>query len=421
MIKLIFLLLSASYLYSADWLMIQGTQKADEKDHDLWGFGQLRYTHNLGNIYEVNGINKTPFSLNRPDLQEQETFTLARLRAGLRGRLDKDNKINYFILTEFGKNGVTEPAGYKQHSYLTDLSVTFRYLPFNVRVGQYKYPGSEEGLMPMFLSPFIAFSAVSDQLMLERYISPGSLNGTTYLGEPSHSVGTYRDSGVKLFQHINFNQTDSFTYAYMYGLGAGIQMDNINDSHPTHYLYAAYEKILGKIKGYNTESVKFYGWYQQGKRKLLNELYDRIRYGIGMTYYDGSLRVESEYMRGKGMIFTGAKDINPMPSENTWQFEIEADNDNVAYGYYISAAYPIIYNIEAIARYDEYHRMQNVSLKERIFKNTTIGLSYKIKGVNRIDFNYTFANAYAPYNSDAQSVLDNTGDIARIQLTWVYK
>jgi len=207
----------------------------------------------------------------------------------------------------------------------------------------------------------------------------------------------------------------------MYGLGAGIQMDNINDSHPTHYLYAAYEKILGEIKGYNTESVKFYGWYQQGKRKLLNELYDRIRYGIGMTYYDGSLRVESEYMRGKGMIFTGAKDINPIASENTWQFEIEADKDNVAYGYYISAAYPLIFNIEAIARYDEYHRMQNVSLKERTFKNTTIGLSYKIKGVNRIDFNYTFAKAYAPYNSDAQSVLDNTGDIARIQLTWVYR
>ncbi|WP_373032528.1 hypothetical protein [Sulfurovum sp.] len=421
MIKLIFLLLSISYGYSANWLMIQGTQKATTKDHNLWGFGQLKYTHNRGDIYEINGMNKTPFSLNKPDLQDQETFILSRLRAGLRGRFDDENKINYFILTEFGENGITNPGGYRQHSYLTDLSVTLRYLPINIRVGQYKYPGSEEGLMARFASPFIQFTTVSDQLMLERYISAKSVNDTTYLGTPSHSVGAYRDSGIKLFQQINLNQTSSITYAYMYGLGAGIQMDNVNDSHPTHYLYMAYEKILGDIKGYNTESLKLYGCYQKGKRKLLDELYDRTRYGIGLTYYDGLLRVEGEYLWGKGMIFTGAKDTSPIPSNNVWQFEIEADKNNKADGYYISTTYKLKPNIEAIARYDEYHRMQNVSVKERTIKNTTIGFSYKFEGVNRIDLNYTFAQTDAPYNSTAQSILDNAGDIARIQLTWVYR
>jgi len=203
MMKFIFLLLSISYVYSADWLMIQGTQKSTTKNHNLWGFGQLRYTHNGGDIVEANGINKTPFSLNNPDLQKQETFILSRLRVGLRGRLDDKNKINYFILTEFGENGITDPLGYRQHSYLTDLSVTFRYLPVNIRVGQYKYPGSEEGLMARFTSPFIQFTTVSNQMMLERYISPQSVNGTTYLGVASHSVGAYRDSGIQLFQQIN--------------------------------------------------------------------------------------------------------------------------------------------------------------------------------------------------------------------------
>ena len=87
----------------------------------------------------------------------------------------------------------------------------------------------------------------------------------------------------------------------------------------------------------------------------------------------------------------------------------------------IAAMYNVTPKIEAIARYDEYNRMQNISPKERIFKNTTIGFSYKFEGVNRIDFNYTFAKANAPYNNTAESILNNAGDIARIQLTWVYK
>ena len=120
-----------------------------------------------------------------------------------------------------------------------------------------------------------------------------------------------------------------------------------------------------------------------------------------------------------GMIFTGAKDTSSTPSNNVWQFEIEADKNNKADGYYISTTYKLKPNIEAIARYDEYHRIENISAKERIMKNTTIGFSYKFEGVNRIDLNYTFAKADAPYNSTAQSILDNAGDIARIQLTRV--
>ena len=421
MIKLVFILLSFSYLYSANWLMIQGTQKNSAPDHDLWGFVQLKYTHNKGDVYEVNGINTTPFSLNKPDLQKQTTFIPARLRVGLRGRLDDENKINYFVLTEFGENGITNPLGYRQHSYLTDLSVTLRHLPVNIRIGQFKYPGSEEGWMAKFVSPFIQFTTLSDQLMLERYISISSAQNTTYLGEPAHSVGAYRDSGIELFQQIDLDDENSFSYAYMYGLGAGLQMKNVNDSHPTHYLYMAYEKLLGRIRGYNTESLKLFGWYQKGKRKLLDEFYDRTRYGVGLTYFDGLLRVEGEYMWGKGMIFSGAKDTNPLPSNEVWQYTIEADNNNKADGYYIAATYNVTSHLEAIARYDEYRRMKNVSAKERVFKNTTVGFSYKFETMNRIDFNYTFADAYAPTNTVAQSILDNTGDIARVQLTWVYK
>ena len=87
-----------------------------------------------------------------------------------------------------------------------------------------------------------------------------------------------------------------------------------------------------------------------------------------LIYYDGLLRVESEYMwEGKGMIFTGANDTSSIP----------------------------------------------VAIR--------IGLSYKFEGLKRINFNYTYAKAHAPYNSSAQAILKNVGYIARIQLTWVYK
>jgi len=54
-------------------------------------------------------------------------------------------------------------------------------------------------------------------------------------------------------------------------------------------------------------------------------------------------------------------------------------------------------------------------------KNSTIRLSYKFKSVKRIDFNYTFVKAYAPYNSTLQSPPINAEDTTRIQLTWVHR
>lgn len=85
MIKLIFLLLSISYGYSARRLMVQSIQNAKAKDHTLGGSDQLLYTCNRGDIYTLNWINKTPFSFNRADLKKQEICILFCLRDGLKG------------------------------------------------------------------------------------------------------------------------------------------------------------------------------------------------------------------------------------------------------------------------------------------------------------------------------------------------
>ena len=125
---LVSILVLSSFLNAANWLMIQGTEK--KATHKLWGFGQVRYEDNYGKeVVDGSGKNKTPFSYIRPELQNQSELQLARLRIGLRGALDEDNKINYFLLTEFAQNGINNPLGYSQDTYITDASVTFKHMP----------------------------------------------------------------------------------------------------------------------------------------------------------------------------------------------------------------------------------------------------------------------------------------------------
>jgi len=418
---LTFFILFTFTLWGADWLSIQGLQSNNSKQHNLWGFAQVRHVQTEGSEFEKNGVNLTPFSLNKPDLTQSKSTGIARFRIGLRGKIDENNKINYFFLTEFGQNGVTEPAGHSMDNYITDASVTLRYLPVNIRIGQFKYPGSEEGLMARFVSPFIQFTTLSDQLLLERFINPSQNVGTTYIGEPAYGVGGYRDIGVELFYKQRFTDSDSLSYAYMLGLGTGTTWENNNDSKPTHYGYLSYEKLFGKGKGYHTESFKLYAWLQQGKRKLANEFYDRKRLGLGMSYFYNGFRLESEYIQGEGMIYSGAKDVDTTQAKEEWHFAMETDDKNSADGYYVASTYEVLDGIEVLARYDRYNRMTNSKAKERVFKNVTLGASYRFKGFNRVDLNYEVRDMEAPYNDAAQNVLDHSGNVLRVQLTLVYK
>ena len=126
----------------------------------------------------------------------------------------------------------------------------------------------------------------------------------------------------------------------------------------------------------------------------------------------------AEYIHAKGMIYNGAKDMNADPYNNYWGYEIAAGEQNVADGGYFNVQYFVIpKKIEVMARYDWLNRLTNSTTGERVFKTTTIGLSYHFKGATRIDLNYAFRNAIAPGNTKAQKVLDNTGNLLSIQAT----
>lgn len=444
------LLLSYAHLDAANWLMLQGTQPDfvapkgvkvpyRAKTPKVWGFIQVNYKEDLGKVAVAsNGKTTTPFSLLNPDLSSQSGFNLFRARLAMRGMADKDNLVNYFVMTEFGNSGVNNLAGHTNvATYFTDASVTLKHIPgAKLRVGKFKYPGSEEGLQAVFVSPYIEFTNMTNQQMLERQVTyvgatqtGAAAGGAATVHYTSSSIenpiGAFRDTGLQIFDTFNIDESWTFSYAYMYGNGSGIA-NRSSKRQATHYGYLALEDNFGGGKGYYTNSMKFYLWGQSGKRKLLSNNgivtteveNNRRRYGLGMTYYNYGLRFEAEYMKAAGMIYTGAKDVDIDPMKEDWQFQFAASTENKADGGYVNLQYELLpKQFEVFGRYDFLNRLTNDTKGERDFTTATLGCSYRFKGATRIDLNYMLRNAKAPGNANAQKVLDNMGDRFAIQVT----
>ncbi|PHS59200.1 MAG: hypothetical protein COB17_01370 [Sulfurimonas sp.] len=448
------ILLGSLQLNAADWLMLQGSQPEfiapkgvsvpyRSKKPKVWGFIQVNYKKDRGNVLIPAaggnaGKNLTPFSLLNPDLSDQEGFNVFRARIALRGMADNDNNVNYFFMTEFGNNGVNNLVGHKTSgTYFTDASITLKHIPYaKLRVGMFKTPGAEEGLQAVFVSPYIEFTSMTNQQILERKISQvgaaqtgGQAGGastvhytSTVIDEP---IGAFRDTGAQIFDTIDVAEDWSLTYAYMYGNGNGVSMKS-SSQRQTNYGYLALENHFTHNRGYYHQSMKFFGWIEDGKRQLLSNDgtattqidANRQRYGAGMTYYHNGLRFEMEYMKAKGMIFTGAKDTNVDPLLEDWQFQYAVGDENKADGGYVNVQYELVpRKFEIFGRYDILNRLTNDTKAEREFKTLTLGWSYRFRGATRVDFNYLIRDIKAPGNANAQKVVDNVGNRFSVQFT----
>jgi len=423
-------------LNAADWLSIAGTEPSmikvdgkkvkntNNKPH-FWGFIQVGYQKDYGTVVQKNGINKTPFAMLAPDLDSQSGFEVNRARLAARGMIDKDNKLDYFFMTEFGEDGVTSPAGHITGNHLTDASITYRGVPHaNIRLGQFKYPGSEEGLRAVFASSYRNFTTATNQLLLERFLpndaaqtSPGN-----YRAAPVESVGAFRDRGVEVFDTEKVADNVTVTLAGMVGNGTGLSSVNSSEN-VTYYAYAASEYLFGKGRGYGTQSFKGFAWYQNGKRRLNNNDYTRERYGLGINYFHKGLRVGIEYIKAKGMIYNGAKDTDPSAYAANWEYAMAASKKNEADGGYINLAYFVVpKKVDVMVRYDYLNRLTNLNAAggERDYKTTTLGLSYHFQGPTRIDVNYAIRSLDAPNNANAQKITDNMGNLLSIQGTYKF-
>ena len=415
------LLSCASVAQSANWLMLQGTEPEGESERArVWGFIQAQYQYDDSDPSYVPNTagGYIPPKLIGPNLDSQSGFNVNRARIGVRGTgFPLDSKVNYFLLAEFGNNGITAPGGY--NAALTDASITLNHIPgARVRVGMFKYPGAEEGLQAIHVFDYINFTSVTNQMLLERFpqstdtnVAPGSTPEAN-MAQYSRSVGAFRDVGVQVFDTFKVDNWEH-SYAIMMGNGNGLNYGD-NDDNKDLYLYWSSELVFGG-KGGRREGLKLFAWHQDGKRTNAydkTQEQDRTRSGFGAKYLKKPFRVSAEYMKGKGMIFQGQHRPKDIYNDK------EADGGYVEGGWYIPNS-----NWEIDLRYDTYTRGENHATSkagdESRADTITVGTQYHFNKKTRVNIEV----ASRDYESDTPAVNTQQKDVANryaIQLTHIF-
>lgn len=379
---------------AANWLMLQGTEKSGTVGRaKVWGFIQPEAQYLKGSTVPAGAFKGAPMQPNTlgPDRAGRATFSIRRARIGIRGQgFPLDNKVNYFLLSEFGHNGITGPGGGGGAAKLTDASITLNHLPFaRLRIGQFKTPGAEEGLQAIHVFDYVNFTNVTDQLLMERFADgDGSVAGS--VNAPNGGVGAFRDIGVQVFDTIKMKGLE-ISYAGMIGNGNGINRQD-NNGKKDLYGYLAVEQVYDG-KGGRRQGLKAFAWIHKGKRTLISDAageYDRDRSGAGITYKKGKISVAAEVILASGLIRNGTDGGAKPGSVNTNNVKggLNYLTDDKANGYYVHAGYKVMKKLEIDIRYDMLNRATNVASKERTFSTATLGAQYFLNRKTRITFNY---------------------------------
>ena len=427
------LLSCASSVQAANWLMLQGTEPEGQSARaKVWGFVQAQYQYDTSDPNSNGGYN--PPKLIGPNLDDQSQFNVNRARIGIRGTgFPLDSKVNYFILAEFGNNGITYGDDGK---HMTDASITLNHIPgARVRMGLFKTPGAEEGLQAIHVFDYINFTSVTNQLLLERFPS-SSCDGATPstpctqtsdsnnaatptpdadMNQFSRAVGAFRDVGIQIFDTFKSGTWEN-SYAIMYGNGNGLNYGD-NDDNKDLYLYLSTENVFGG-KGGRREGLKLFAWHQDGKRTKATDRtqeQDRTRSGLGVKYLQKPFRASAEYMQGKGMIFQGQHRPGHM------------FNDGEAAGYYAEAGWYIPdTKWELDLRYDSYTRDEfhpsagtQQGIDESTIDTITVGAQYHFNKKTRMNVEYSSRDAKSD-TAIIEANVEGINDRFAIQVTHIF-
>ena len=410
-------LLASSSSQAANWLMLQGTERAAAAGRaKVWGFVQAQYQQDNSDPNAAGGY--IPPKLIGPNLDSQEQFNINRARLGVRGTgMPLDSRVNYFVLAELGNNGITAP-GDSGAVRITDASITLNLDNIRIRTGLFKTPGPEEGLQAIHVFDYINFTTVTNQLMLERFPQASDTNSTprptpdANMARYSRSVGAMRDVGIQFFDSFKSSGWEH-SYALMIGNGNGLNFGD-NDDNKDTYLYWSSELALGGT-GPRAQGLKLFAWSHNGTRtnsvdKTMEQ--DRDRSGLGVRNLQRPFRVGFEYMQGSGMIFQGQH-----RPEHIFNDE-EAEGYYIDFGWYIPNS-----DWELDLRLDTYTRGENhptsAASDESTFDTTTIGAQYHINKKTRINMEYSSRS----FESDTAAVdaqLVGVDSRLAIQLTHIF-
>ncbi len=447
-------LLITTSIQAADWLMLQGTEPEGASARArIWGFIQPDYTYIQDNKVAAGPWQGQDaiFNVIRPDNETNSGFNIRRARLGVRGTgFPLDSNVNYFLLAEFGNNGITKPLGYSPR--LTDASVTLNHLKkyTRLRFGQFKYPGSEDGLQAIHVHNYNNFSLPGDQLLLERFRdSDGATLCNTSTVTPEYlqycsdgnalngPVGAYRDIGIQLFNTFPIQNGPGkypweLSYAFMVGNGNGIDRGDNNDKREFYYYASAGQVFSGT--GPRRQDWKVYAWYQDGERTIFDsstnqeEDFDRTRWGFGGTLRWKKYRFGAEYILAEGMIPNGTFGAAvpgasaTLPNGDTAISTAKILSGNKAKGWYLDFGYKVLPDLELDVRYDVLDRAtEGNTADEREFDRWTLGAQYFFNKKSRFTLNYEFRNLDAPNgNAVAQANVDEVGNVLTAQLLVIF-
>jgi len=294
---------------AANWLLIQRTEPATAPAYRPFGFMGIEYRRTGDSQIAAGPFKGQPLVPNRigPRLENASELQFSHVRLGLRGRLF-DGKLNYLVSALAGDNGISRNG--TPNVKLTDLSFTFNPIPHvRVRIGQFKQPGSEEGLQLAVLRDYVYLTGISRQIINERFFDSD--------GTPKNDVNVFdgplsgwRDTGIQSFDTFRTGAW-AHTCAFMVGIGTGSAICNdFGSGRPDGYLFWSSERIFAG-KGAFRDGLKLTGWYQNGERELRTgaeqktKTFDCKRYGLGTVFRRSPWRIEAEWVKADGMVFNG--------------------------------------------------------------------------------------------------------------------
>ena len=271
---------------AANWFKLRGTEPGGiAHTLQVWGFLQPTYDKDNANnidgaikaLSPANGDTPIPGTI-APDRTSQQTFFMRRARIGIRGTMIPiSNDIDYFILTEWGQNGVTRAGG---AAHLLDASMTFNQLSrgldddglhnlgARLRIGQFLFSQTSESLSHSTpgrrVHVFMPEATFALGLM-----RPANDNGRHNWPENEVSVNAGRDVGVELFDFAEFKDPimggGPLEFTYSLALGNGNTIGELNrDNNFRKYAWLSVAKLFDNTRGSRRHDLELYGWYQRG-------------------------------------------------------------------------------------------------------------------------------------------------------------
>jgi hypothetical protein len=279
---------------AANWFKLRGTEPGGiSHTLQVWGFLQPTYAYDfsdpiegaVGGFASVNGDDQVPGTL-PSERTSQQSFYMRRARIGIRGTMIPiSNDIDYFLLTEWGQNGITRTDG---GAKLLDASVTFNQLSRGIdddglqnlgarlRIGQFLFSQTSQALSQStpgrrvhIFMPEATFAHA-----IGRYVSD---NGVGNWPENEVSANGARDVGIELFDWVEFKSPmfgdGPLEFTYSLGLGNGGAIGELSrDGNFRKYAWLSIAKLFDNTRGPRRHDAMLYGWYQKGDILFNNDL-----------------------------------------------------------------------------------------------------------------------------------------------------